>query len=452
MMATVNYIPYQRQSAVSLGKVAGYISQDEKTQDRRTGRKLVSGVRCSSHFAVQEFRAARAAHHKKSPVWFYHYTQSFSPKEPITGPQAHQLAKEFAEQAWPESQVLVATHVDARHIHSHFLVNAVCYESGKMLRQGPRTLEHLRDLSDQLCMKYRYSVLPRERTQQSKEPSTREYRSMEKGQSWKLHLMVAIEDCMASARSRRDFIRRMERRGYGVRWEDGRKYITYTTPGGMRCRDNKLHETKFRKEKMEYELRIRAEILRRLEAAGPAAVPSRWESGALRHRDGEELGGAFIAAADPAPTAGTDFGSPGFPGYPVADGAIPPEPDGEADGLRPEVPGSLTEFPELLERVGEGGGEEAVHTGWEDQRSVFLEAVLQPGEFGQSRQGAVLDLPDSHGLAGSLGSDTAYLSADLTQLLEANPKVEDSTTMRPQRRRKRALGEKPDEQDYQQKM
>lgn len=250
-MATVNYIPYQRQSAVSLGKVAGYVSQDEKTQDRRTGRKLVSGVRCSSHFAVQEFRAARAAHHKKSPVWFYHYTQSFSPKEPITGPQAHQLAKEFAEQAWPESQVLVATHVDAHYIHSHFLVNAVCYESGKMLRQGPRTLEHLRDLSDQLCMKYHYSVLPRERPRQNKEPSTREYRSMEKGQSWKLHLMVAIEDCMASARSRRDFIRRMERRGYGVRWEDGRKYITYTTPGGMRCRDNKLHETKFRKEKME---------------------------------------------------------------------------------------------------------------------------------------------------------------------------------------------------------
>ena len=55
-MATVNYIPYQRQSAVSLGKVAGYVSQDEKTQDRRTGRKLVSGVRCSSHFAVQAHR------------------------------------------------------------------------------------------------------------------------------------------------------------------------------------------------------------------------------------------------------------------------------------------------------------------------------------------------------------------------------------------------------------
>ena len=46
----------------------------------------------------------------------------------------------------------------------------------------------------------------------------------------------------------------------------------------------------------------------------------------------------------------------------------------------------------------------------------------------------------------------SYTHLDLTQLLEATPEVEDSTTMRPQHRRKRALGEKPDEQDYQQKM
>lgn len=30
--------------------------------------------------------------------------------------------------------------------------------------------------------------------------------------------------------SRKDFIREMRRRGYDVRWEDGRKSITYTTP------------------------------------------------------------------------------------------------------------------------------------------------------------------------------------------------------------------------------
>ena len=37
-----------------------------------------------------------------------------------------------------------------------------------------------------------------------------------------------------------------------MRWEDGRKSIT---PTGMKRRDDKLHEQKFRKEKMENVLR-----------------------------------------------------------------------------------------------------------------------------------------------------------------------------------------------------
>lgn len=61
------------------------------------------------------------------------------------------LAKAFAAQAWPESEVLISTHIDAAHIHSHFIVNAVCPTSGKMLRQGPNTLRELRQLSDRLC-------------------------------------------------------------------------------------------------------------------------------------------------------------------------------------------------------------------------------------------------------------------------------------------------------------
>ena len=65
------------------------------------------------------------------------YIQSFSPDEVITRDQAHQLVKGFAARAWPDSEVLIATHLDAEHIHSHFVINAVCWESGKMLRQGP---------------------------------------------------------------------------------------------------------------------------------------------------------------------------------------------------------------------------------------------------------------------------------------------------------------------------
>ena len=62
---------------------------------------------------------------------------------------------------------------------------------------------------------------------------------------------------MKKAGNREDFIREMWRRGYDVRWEDARKSITYTTPTGIKCRDDKLHERKFRKGKIEDEFRIR---------------------------------------------------------------------------------------------------------------------------------------------------------------------------------------------------
>jgi len=96
-MATVNFIPYRSQSATALGRVAEYVAQEKKTADRQ----LVSGINCSPQFAVQEFKGTRVAYRKESPAWFYHYTQSFSPDEAVTGQQAHEVAKEFAERAWP---------------------------------------------------------------------------------------------------------------------------------------------------------------------------------------------------------------------------------------------------------------------------------------------------------------------------------------------------------------
>jgi len=59
------------------------------------------------------------------------------------------------------------------------------------------------------------------------------------------------------------FVSLMASEGYQVRWESTRKYITYTTPDGLKCRDSKLHEEKYCKEAMEHEFRIRAELIKR---------------------------------------------------------------------------------------------------------------------------------------------------------------------------------------------
>ena len=258
-MATVTFIKYQKQSAGALRGVAGYVSQKQKTE-QEDGWQLVSGQNCTPQLAAQEFLATRQMHRKDSLVWFYHYVQSFSPNEEITGALAHQVAREFAEQAWPDSEVLIATHTDAEHIHSHFIVNAVCYKSGKMLRQGPNTLNGLRTLSDGLCLKHSLSVLPKQQQRKAKGMSAREYRSAAKGESWKFRLMNTIDQCMRYASTREEFISLMESEGYQVRWTDSRKNITYTTPTGMKCRDDRLHDEKYTKEVMEYEFRIRAAL------------------------------------------------------------------------------------------------------------------------------------------------------------------------------------------------
>lgn len=268
------------------------------------GWQLTSGINCSPQFAAQEFKATRAAYHKDSPVWFYHYTQSFLPEEPIIGEQAHELAKEFAEKAWPDSQILVATHVDREHIHSHFVVNSVCYESGYMLRQGPTTLKKLRKLSDEICMAHGFSVLPPDPPKHSKQLSTREYRSMDKNQSWKLQLMIAIEDAMAAARSREHFIKLLKRKDYQVKWTDERKSITYTTPSGMKCRDIKLYDSKFLKEMMENEFKLRAEIIGRFEGPVPQADKRSGRGGALPDGDREELGSVDWPSTDTNSVAG----------------------------------------------------------------------------------------------------------------------------------------------------
>jgi hypothetical protein len=63
--------------------------------------------------------------------------------------------------------------------------------------------------------------------------------------------MASIDKAMAQSRSKAGFTACMQRQGYAVKWEPHYKYITYTTPEGRKCRDNRLHEDKYLKANME---------------------------------------------------------------------------------------------------------------------------------------------------------------------------------------------------------
>lgn len=258
-MATVIYIPERKQHLSAMRAVMAYCQREDKVWDDQSGHSLVSGIHCDGFNAVTEFEATKAAYHKLDGMNFYQYVQSFSPKEPITPAQAHEIAKEFAEKAWPGHEVLVTTHCDAAHVHSHFVINSVSYENGKKLRQDPGTLKKLRRLSDEICQAHGLSVLkPYQSGGQNL--SAREYRTAKKGESWKFRLMYHIGKAMEQSLSREDFIILMKRKGYEVNWTEGRKHITFTCPNGMKCRGSRLHHEKYEKEKFENEFAIRQQL------------------------------------------------------------------------------------------------------------------------------------------------------------------------------------------------
>ena len=193
-----------------------YCMQDKKTI--HNGRKLVTGINCVAQSAFNEMVNTKLQYRKSGGRQYYHIMQSFHPDEPITPETAHEIALRFAEENFPGYEVLVATHVDRHHVHSHFVVNSVNAETGLKFHSDNHEIQRLRDASDRLCVEYGFSVVvPKSKT--VKGMSTAEYHVAEKGQSWKLDLAMAIDEAMRYAVSKEHFIELMEMEGYERIWK-----------------------------------------------------------------------------------------------------------------------------------------------------------------------------------------------------------------------------------------
>lgn len=281
-MATVNFIPCKKQNASSMRGTIQYVLQNfkvcinpehydqnhvqtyqpmdetvRKKLDYSGSIKLISGKDCCPETAYNEFMATKKAFGKASGRFFYHYDQSFKSSETISPKTAHEIAMKFAEENYKEFEVLVTTHIDKQHLHSHFIINSVSFETGMKLRQSPKTVEQLRIYSDHICQSYGLSTLDSYRKKPVKRMGRNEYRSAMKGESFKFKLMNAIDECMKRSRTKTEFISNMQKLGYGVAWTDSRKNITYTMPNGYKCRDFRLHEEKYMKGNMDNEFRFR---------------------------------------------------------------------------------------------------------------------------------------------------------------------------------------------------
>ena len=253
-MAIFTAISNKTQSAVAMKRVLDYVMQEHKTMfyDKLTDQsyKLVSGQNCVPESAYRDFMATKHRYTKSKGVFFKQYVQSFKPDCGATPQQIHQIGLEMAK-AFDGFEVVVATHVDRDHWHNHIVVNSVNSETGLKIQINEKDLEQLRKKSDEICRQFGLEVLKSYKKPKQRAMNQREYRTALRGNSKKLQLMNAIDYAVINSRSKEKFIENMKRLGYGVKWVDSYKYITYTTPDGQRFRDNRLFGEKYSKENME---------------------------------------------------------------------------------------------------------------------------------------------------------------------------------------------------------
>ena len=366
-IAIVHFVNYKRgtQSRAAMRGVMRYVMQEKKTTWE--GEPLVSGINCQPQSVYDDFLNTKLLYHKDSGVMFYHMVQSFPKGEAVDPRQAHEAARRLAEY-FEGCEVLVCTHVDREHIHSHCVINSVNFETGKKLHMAKEQLQELMRRNDMICQEMGLPVFE-PTAQQARGMSGAEYHTALKGQSWKLRLMNTIDECMKYATDKDAFVSLMAAEGYAVCWESSRKYITYTTPEGMRCRDSKLHEEKYCKEAMEHEFRIRAELVKRkLHRAAEI-------DGGIETDESAEQRAAVCAAADPAHCDSVRSAA----GDGQADGAGRRNKLGAGGNSESNPRSESTHRPDTGAEVAHGDAEitdrdeQAAGTGWEPEREVFLQ-------------------------------------------------------------------------------
>lgn len=446
-MAIIRFLNYKRQQTTALLRfVLQYTMREDKTVSRN--KKLVTGINCTPQSAFTEFQNTKRLYGKEDGRLFYHFVQSFPVGEVVSPETAHEIALRLAAESEKLKgfEVVVSTHCDRDHIHTHFVLNSVNAETSKKFHSTQQDVEQLMRESDEIIQQYGLPVLQPSNKQKTKPMSDREYRSAERGESWKLRLAIAIDDVMALAVSREHFIELMALEGYSVRWTAERKDITYTTPEGQKCRCSKLHEDKYLKGNMENEFRIRKKISAGAESQSEDEYADRRADRPLCSGDGRKLVGYDRSAENAERDALRDYGTADEADYAgrAWQNAFAAERSAyeiyaelrEADS---GVYGSDgTEYDGLYE-TDEYGDERYVHTGWEDERELFAESLFGAGNGESVSQTQYADLSDPDSGSYSLGTDTAYLFGYLTSIIDENAPKKDCTTIYypPDRKQKR---------------
>lgn len=234
-------------SKASIGKAINYVTKEEKTEER-----LISGKDCNPNTAIEEMKMTKELYGKTEGRQYKHYIQSFSKSDDITPQKAHDIAREWAEKNFKGHEVVIATHKDKDHIHSHFIVNSVNFENGRKIQESRKDLKELKEQSDKICEREGLSVI--------KEPFAKiRYTQAERsiiekgGVSWKDEIREVVDLEKTRSKSFEDFKQRLQN-DYGIKVNERGQNISYKHPDHLNPVRGKTLGKDYERNSIEYEL------------------------------------------------------------------------------------------------------------------------------------------------------------------------------------------------------
>ena len=219
----------EKTTAVSLQDALDYAANRDKTEQSC----FESSYACTLETAFADMRQTKERWHKSGGVQGYHLVQSFVAGE-VSPELAHRIAKELADRVLGgRYEYVIGTHLNTGHIHSHIVWNSVSCVDGKKYRSNYKSyVTEIRAVSDELCRKYKLSVIDTENSKHVAKPYV-EWLAEKNGQpTWRTAIRQDVDEAIQQSLTWRQFLNALERNGYEVRM--GRKYPVLRPSGKER--------------------------------------------------------------------------------------------------------------------------------------------------------------------------------------------------------------------------
>lgn len=162
----------------------------------------------------------------KDSVKAIHYIQSFDPQDNISPELAHRIAKTFVQKTFGDDcQVVIATHVDRQHIHSHLIVNTYSL-TGQKFNDNQKTLKRIQEYSDRVCLAFGIQPIVTKKGL-GRNLAYNEWENKKRGPFWKEKIRLEIDRLIGTVKNLDELLSELEVLGYTIKKG---KYISVKAP------------------------------------------------------------------------------------------------------------------------------------------------------------------------------------------------------------------------------